>query len=255
LIGITIGINREFKALAELSAKLLYESTGLESIILTDKNLKLTRNIHPTALKFHIFDFTDEQELLYFDADWFCLNKWDPITISDQHSLLICKDFISKHDFPNQYLRNKEIIIDDYPSLNNLTARESDKRSDYIREVKRFAHLKSDCNLWVNTGFWIANRSSHLEWLKYSSQLYYGTIGHHPIYYEQPAMNKAIEKLEINIKYLGRKYNTLIINRQHWPNTLIGWHIKIKHHREFLNKIVRNEISTREQILNYFTNA
>ncbi|PKP35447.1 MAG: hypothetical protein CVU00_02510 [Bacteroidetes bacterium HGW-Bacteroidetes-17] len=255
MIGITIGISPIYEALAKLSAKCFQEMTSLEVTILGEKELLQSGLTHPASLKLKAFDFVEDDNILYFDADWFCTNIWNPTIFSNCKLITACNDFVLKIDFPNQYPDYDFRKFDDYHIENLASHPISEIRNDYINEIKEFSGLKLEFGKWINTGMWIANRKHHQEWLNKSLGYYIGSIGHHPEYYEQPAMNKAIEKLDLKINYLSRKYNTLVVKEKKWSNSLVGMHVKVKHHQDFIEKITSNQIQTSKQVNEYFFNG
>lgn len=252
MIGVTIGINPVFKALAKLSAHCFKEMTGLEVVILGETEFRKSGLTHPASLKLATFDFVDDDNVLYFDADWFCTKKWNPRIFKNRKSITACNDFVLSIDWPNQYQSYDYSKFNNY-HLDNLSAHPiTEARNDYINEIKKFSGIKLDYRKWINTGLWIANRKDHKEWLKKSMEYYTGSVGHHSEYYEQPAMNLAIEKLEIQINYLNRNYNTLVATRYKWPSCLVGLHVKVKHHQKFVSKILNAEIKTTKQVQDFF---
>lgn len=254
MIGVTIGISPVYKALANLSAKCFNEMTGLEVLILGEKELEQSGLTHPASLKLKTFDFVNDDNVLYFDADWFCTKNWNPTIFSNSKTIAACNDFVLNIDFPKQYPEYDIRKFDDY-HLNNLAFHPTTEiRTDYIKEIKRFSGTELEFGKWINTGLWIANKNYHHEWLNKSLEYYFGSVGHHPEYYEQPAMNKAIEELELEINYLSRKYNTLIVSEKKWSDSLVGLHVKLKHHKDFIDKIISNQIQSSKQVNEYFFN-
>ena len=252
MIGVTIGINRIYNSLAKLSTQCFKEMTGLDSIILGEKELKKSGLSHPASLKLMAFDFVGDDNIVYFDADWFCVKNWNPTTFSGEKSIIACNDFVLNIDFPKQYQDYDIHNFNNY-HLNNLASHALPEiRNEYIKEIEAFSRIKLKYGKWINTGLWIANKKYHNEWLKKSLEFYISGVGHHPEYYEQPAMNLAIEKLGIEVNYLSRKYNTLVATRRKWPTYLNGLHVKVKHHQEFISKISNSEIKTTRQVQDYF---
>lgn len=255
MIGVTIGISPIHEALAKLSAKCFQEMTGLDVLILGDKELKQSGLTHPASLKLKAFDFVNDDNVLYFDADWFCTKNWNPTIFSNSKTISASNDFVLNIDFPKQYPEYDNRKFDDY-HLNNLAFHPTTEiRTDYIKEIKKFSGTELEFGKWINTGLWIANKNYHQEWLNKSLEYYLGSVGHHPEYYEQPAMNKAIEELELEINYLGRKYNTLIVSEKKWSDSLVGLHVKLKHHQNFIDRIISNQIQTSKQVNEYFFNG
>ena len=252
MIGVTIGVNPIYKELAKLSARCFEEMTGLEVIILGEKEFMKSGLPHPASLKLAIFDLVNKENILYFDADWFCTKKWNPIIFNNKKAITACNDFVLNCDWPNQYENYDNAKFHNYHLDNFSSHLFSETRNDYINEIKSFSGIKSEYDKWINTGLWIANRAYHKEWLNKSMEYYIGFVGHHSEYYEQPAMNLAIEKLGIEVNYLSRTYNTLVATRDKWPPYLLGLHVKVKHHQKFLSKVLAGEIKNVKQVQDFF---
>jgi hypothetical protein len=249
MLGVTIGINPIHKALALLSSYCLKEMTGLDVVILDESHLLQSGLSHPAALKLMVFDLVKDDNILYFDADWFCIQEWLPQDHQNTTSINACHDFMLNADWPDQYTGYQLEDFDNYPSTRLLN---SVIRTDYVSGIQEFCDLKSSCLNWINTGFWIANKNHHQEWLKKALIYYQSAKGHHPEYYEQPAMNKALEDLNIEVNYLNRKYNTLIASRNTWPGYLIGLHVKVNRHPDFIEKIISGKITSTTQVKDHF---
>jgi hypothetical protein len=252
MVGVTIGINTIHEVLAKLSAYCFSEMTGLEVIILGEKELQKSGLSHPASLKLKAFDFVNDDNILYFDADWFCTQNWNPKIFENMKSITACNDFVLNIDWPNQYHKYDFVKFNDY-HLDNLAFHPiTESRSDYINEIRTFSKILLEYGKWINTGFWIANREYHKDWLDKSMEYYTNSIGHHLEYYEQPAMNLAIEELGIKVNYLNRNYNTLVATREKWPPYLVGLHVKVKHNKKFLSKVLSGEIKTTKQVQDFF---
>lgn len=242
MIGVTIGIGQLHNALANVSAKCFTQCTGIEALVLGEKELKFYKLNHPASLKFKLFEILKEDNVVYFDSDWFCVKAWNPLEYLGSSSLVACNDFVLKKDWPEQYLNFTSRDFENIP-LDNYNSYDAEYfRDDYIQEIKEFANLKIEHFKWINTGFWIANRAYQKDWLNLAFKYYTDEVGHHPQYYEQPAMNKALERNFTSVKYLPRKFNTLIATGKIWPRNLLGLHIKTKHHFPFIEKIEEGQI-------------
>ena len=252
MVGVTIGINPVYKSLAKLSALCLQEMTGLDVIILGEKEILKSNLIHPAALKLKIFDLLNDDNIFYFDADWFCIQRWNPLEYENTESITACNDFVLIDDWPKQYADYDLEKFENYPSSSLSFCSIQNIRQDYLKEINQFSGIEMNCLDWINTGFWIANRIYHVEWLNKSLEFYNGKVGHHNQYYEQPAMNKAIEMLCLKVNYLNRKYNTLVATGYNWPASLIGLHVKIKHHQNFVDRVLSGEIKSTLQVREYF---
>lgn len=247
MTGVTIGIGARHSALAQVSARCLMQMAGINVVILSGKDLVQSGLTHPAALKMKLFDIIPDDEIFYFDADWFCIKKWDIIPFQINIPVYACNDFVSIDDWPGQYASCSEEYFEATPEL-----REGNIRRDYVDEINLFSKNNSDCSRWINTGFWIANRKYHKKWLDYSLNLYNNDIGHHPQYYEQPAMNRALDLLQTDIHFLPRKYNILLATGRKWPSNIIGMHVKVKHHSKFLEEIIYGRISEPNEVQKYF---
>ena len=78
LMAVTIGIGDEHARLAQIAAERMRRQTGLEVRVLGADDLVATGLSHPYDLKFRLFDRVNAENLLYFDADIFCLRRWNP---------------------------------------------------------------------------------------------------------------------------------------------------------------------------------
>jgi len=233
MIGVTIGIGNHFDKIASFAARCLMRYTGLDSVILDERQFDESGLLHPAALRFRIFDLVDERDVLYYDADWFCINAWTPHYFSCHENLIACHDFVLCEDWPWQrYNWNaNEFAGDGDRFLNGFGGT---FRADYIESIKCVANLRLDPSQWINTGFFIANRDRHKMLLERAEAIYKEDGGHHEKYYEQPAMLKAIDELQVNVSFLPRKYNVLAATAQRiWPDTVIGLHLKMSKRKEF----------------------
>ena len=252
MIAVTLGINPLYRALARLSAKCIQDTTDLDTLILTESDFKKSNFSHPAALKLKVFDFIQDDNVLFFDADWFSINKWSPNDYDDKVPIIACHDFILTDDWPEQYTNIDVVENEKYFNDEALLSHRRNTRNDYIEEIEQFMLTTNSFSTWINTGFWIANKYNHTNWLAESLNLYNNSPGHHSQYYEQPAMNKAIYNTNQEVKYLSRKFNTLVATRKKWPNFLIGLHVKIKHNEAFINDVIREKITTLNQVRAHF---
>jgi hypothetical protein len=78
LLAVTIGIGAEHQALAAEAARRMRHFARVDVHVLGRRELIRTAVADPNHLKFHLFDLVDAQNLLYFDADAFCLRPWNP---------------------------------------------------------------------------------------------------------------------------------------------------------------------------------
>src|SRR4051812_24459485 len=78
LIGVTIGIGPEQEQLAEAAAGRMRQLAQVPVHILGRQDLERAGKSNPNHLKFRLFDLVDAENILYFDADAFCLRPWKP---------------------------------------------------------------------------------------------------------------------------------------------------------------------------------
>ncbi len=254
MIAVTIGISPLYKALASVSAQCVREMTGLDTLILTEKELQQFNISHPAALKLKIFDIITDSTVLFFDADWFCVNTWNPYTYENSIEVISCHDFILSDDWSEQYYNIDIEDLEKYFNDEDLLSHRKNLRKEYISEIENFISLWNSFPNWINSGFWIANRKHHEKWLNDSLSFYFGDPGHHPQYYEQPSMNKALVKSNIGVKFLCRKFNTLVATRKKMPAFLIGLHVKIKHNKNFSDLVIQKKITTALEVKKHFMN-
>jgi hypothetical protein len=233
MIGITIGVGDLYKKVAETSAEFLKQHTGLNSIIIDSEQFMESKLSHPAALKLKLFDFTNEENILYFDADWFLVNNWDPTIFQNNKNIIACHDFVLNRDYPDQNPDFYSIEFNGIDGRNHITCLNGEPRVNYINDIAKFTGLNMHYSKWINTGMFIVNRTNHLKWLKLSEENYTSEIGHHEKYFEQPSMMKAMEKLMLTVDFLPRKYNVLLFRKTKFPNNVIGLHIKISKTNEF----------------------
>ena len=252
MVGVTIGVFPEYEALAKFSANCFQQMTGLRTVVLDTKLYQSSELPHPAALKMKVFDFVSDDQIVYFDADWICINRWNPIKLAEESRLACCSDFFSRVDFPRQYLQKGAAQFESCPTAADWPYADLDVRTEYEKEIRQFSGLTLPCEQWINTGFWIASREAHEPWLQLSLGYYRSEVGHHPEYFEQPAMNKALEALHLDVHYMKRKYNTLVSTRSKWPDSLIGLHVKLRRNREFLRKLANGEVQTPDEVRSHF---
>jgi hypothetical protein len=233
MIGVTIGVGPLHHKLATLAAMCLKKHTGLDSIILNSKHYADSGLPHPAALKLRIFDLLRDNHILYYDSDWFCVNRWNPEQFARNARLVACHDFVLNADWPDQLHDPSSTQFNGPETGTFVTTFEGNVRSDYVDSIRRSAGLELKYPYWINTGLFIANRANHTAWLKKAESFYTESSGHHPKYYEQPAMLKAMHALSIRVDYLPRKFNYLLTRHNPCPKNAVGLHIKMSKTREF----------------------
>src|SRR5438067_12206204 len=77
MLGITIGTGEYYSRLAKRAARAVEEKTGVKTIVLGDEHFAASGLPAPHSLKLRLFDFTEDDFVMYFDADMVCLNSFN----------------------------------------------------------------------------------------------------------------------------------------------------------------------------------
>lgn len=248
--GVTIGVGEPYTKLAHLAAACFEANTGLPVKILDEKDFKLSRFVHPAALKMSLFNHVDAETVIYFDADWLCLDAWDIRPLLSDTRIYACRDFILRDEWPDQTYCFQSRAFLDAPKANDVDLNRL--RDDYIRDVANFATITLSPCLWINTGLLVIKKKEHSSWLSVAQELYNNRVGHHEQYFEQPAMIKALELEKPSITLLARNLNVLAAFEGIWPSSVKGLHIKLKRHKRFLGKVIDGDIATPDATKQYF---
>jgi hypothetical protein len=166
--------------------------------------------------------------------------------------VISCRDFILTDEWPRQHYNFESKTFLEEPGELPVEDTRGSVRYDYIHEVQQFSGISLPFSMWINSGFFIIDRQHHSIWLRSALDLYLGSVGHHNVYYEQPALVKAIEFLELPIRLLPRKFNVLAAYETKWPKSVVGLHIKVKRHCAFIRRLASGLVSTPEQVEAYF---
>lgn len=78
LVGVTIAIGETHRRLAAEAAARMGRLAGVAVRVLGEAELRACGLSNPNHLKFRLFDLVDAADVLYFDADAWCLRGWDP---------------------------------------------------------------------------------------------------------------------------------------------------------------------------------
>ena len=94
MIGVTIGVG-EYRALAERAAASMAARTGLRCVVLDEDHLQRAGLAdRPAAwLKLWLWDFVDDERVLWFDADTFCLRDWNPTGVANGAAVVAMRDW------------------------------------------------------------------------------------------------------------------------------------------------------------------
>lgn len=249
-LGVTVAVGAPYDDIAPLAASCFTKHTGIPTVVLGEQELASSELPHAAALRLLAFDYVAADKIVYFDADWFCLRPWCPFSGKDT-DIRACRDFVLQNESPLQrynfdspdfLLEPKREICDGHDNL----------RHDYIREIENFASLGLPVSQWINSGLLVLDRQHHSIWLEKALELYLGDVGHHPRYFEQPALVKALECLNLRVQLLPRCFNVLARMETKWPSSVIGLHVKIKEQPTFLSQLQAGTIRTPEDVSHYF---
>lgn len=76
-VGVTIAVGAEYEQLAAIATARFQEFTGCGVVILTEQDFRASGLRHPSQLKFRLFDLVDAEQVVYFDADAFVMQRWN----------------------------------------------------------------------------------------------------------------------------------------------------------------------------------
>lgn len=178
MVAVTIAIGSEHEALAALSAERLRRQTGLPVQILTTKDLEQTTWSHPTQLKFRLFDLVPAENILFFDADVFCLRSWNPLEFADRQEWVAVRGW----------------WFDPW--------------------VQRFGGVYGFGEDIFNVGFFIANRTHHQQMLRLAESIQRVRSNYHGLTsLDELAFNTARAALHVPVHFLDRRFNWIQFGR------------------------------------------
>jgi hypothetical protein len=238
LVGVTIGVGPYYGALARVAAACLEKHTGLSSVILSDSHFLESGLVHPAALKLRLFDLVGASSVLYYDADWFCVGPWEPRHFASHPRLVACHDFVLASDWPaHDYNFESEATACRTSGQPFVGEPSGPLRQQYVADVVGATGLRLPPRRWINTGMFIASRFHNRCWLERAEYWYRQPGGHHAKYFEQPAMLRALDELKMTVDYLPRAQNVLVTRMGRWLHPLVGLHVKMSRHEEFVDLI------------------
>lgn len=174
LLAVTIAVGAEHRHLAQQAAHRMKQFTGLDVQVLTEAALVQTGCRHPCHLKFRLFDLVDAENILYFDADAFCLRPWNP------------RQYVNRPE----WVAVRGFWFD--PRMQRLGWR-------YGFEAETF-----------NGGFFLCNRRHHqrvlrlAEALQPEDDMFAGLLN-----WDEIALCTAFSALRVQTLFLDRRYNWL----------------------------------------------
>jgi hypothetical protein len=172
MIGITIGTGEYYSRLAKLAARAVEEKTGIKTVILGDERFAASGLPAPHHLKLRMFDFVDDESVMYFDADMVCLNSWKPESLAKADAVVAVAE--SARPLHVRTAQDWEIPLGEY----------------------------------FNAGLLLLNRRAHEEWLR-ETERFVQTDTKFAEYdpYDQAALNITRHRLGLKLELLDRRYN------------------------------------------------
>src|SRR5438067_5347021 len=172
MLGITIGTGEYYSRLAKRAARAVEEKTGVKTIVLGDEHFAASGLPAPHHLKLRLFDFVDDDFVMYFDADMVCLNSWKPERVA-----------------------RKDAVVAVAESARPL-------------HVRTAQDWEIPLGMYFNAGLLILNRQHHREWLR-ETEHFVQTDTKFAEYdpYDQAALNITRHRLGLKLQLLDRRYN------------------------------------------------
>ncbi len=184
MIAVTIAVGRYYQDLAREAAASVEWSTGLRTSVITETNGEK----RPSNFKLRLLDWWPDETVLFFDADTRFLRPWN-VSMFDG-----LQAFAASLDMPSSAL-------------------DADCARYQIKPERYF-----------NAGVWFANRRFHKQAFDFAD-----TLVHSPQYvtrfqYEQTALNVAIQRFQIPLLELPRRYNALCDPKTPIPDDAVVVH-------------------------------
>lgn len=191
MIGLTIGTG-VFRRLAGLAAQSFRDTTGLDCIVLGDAEYASSGVGHPYFLRYKMFNYTQEQTVVYFDSDIKWCREWDPTALFDGT----------------------------FTAVRDLT------RAKHIQHEASMIGLPADD--YFNSGFFIIDRTDPLlkGAARYAEMLDAGDYQPTPAFPDQTPLNVVRHITGAPIKWLPRIYNWVCTAHQ-WERRgipIVGMH-------------------------------
>lgn len=170
MIGVTVGIGPD-DPVAQEAARRFRKYTGLEAVVLGEDAFKQSGLRLPHMLRLHLFDFVDEDAVVYFDADLWFQRTWNPRKFDD----------------------GRMHVVRDIAYTGHI--------------IKDSLAWAIPTNKYFNSGFMIVNKV-HAPVLKQAAALMDMLYTKLPtLMYEQAPLNAAVHSSGIEVNYLDRRYN------------------------------------------------
>lgn len=170
MIGVTIGIG-DYWHLAQRAAESMSARTGLRCIVLAEDHLRRAGLAgRPAAwLKLWLWDFVEDDRVLWFDADTLCLREWNPADFADGQAVVATRDWSWRTGIQAE-AESVGVPVDEY----------------FLSSIM------------------LLHRPIHEPLLRLAREILPRTSGR---VYEQTALNAARHRLGLPIKWLDRRFN------------------------------------------------
>jgi len=172
MIAVTIGIGDAYRKLAHHAVQAIQKMTGLKTLILDDEHFAASGLPQPHHLKLRLFDFTDDDAVMFFDSDMVCLNPWNPQCFAKADAVVA-------------------VVERPVPTITRICQAWDIPWHEYF-----------------NAGLMILNRSCHQDWLR-QTERFVLTDTKFAEYdpYDQAALNITRHRLGLKLELLDRRYN------------------------------------------------
>ena len=177
-LAVTIGVGEPHCRLAELAAERMRRFSGLDVRILGDAEVRQTGVRDPNHLKFHLFDFANAENVLYFDSDAFCLRPWNPRQFEDSASWVAVRGFW------------------------------------FDAQVQRLGRTYGFGDDIIQGGWFLCNRTRHARVLRLAQALQPPDDRFDGFFnIDEIALSTALNRLDVPVRFLDRRYDWLQYGR------------------------------------------
>ncbi len=178
LIGVTIGVGAEHARLAAEAARRMQSLAGVPVRILSEEEFRRSGCRNPNHLKFRLFDLVDAENVLYFDADAFCIRPWSPSALAGGREWVAVRGFW------------------------------------FDERVRRLGEIYGFGEDTFSGGLFLCNRAHHERVLRLAESLQPVDDTFHGLCNpDEIAFATALKALRIPTRYLDRRYNWLQFGR------------------------------------------
>jgi len=185
MVGVTIGVGREYQALAREAVASFRRHTGLDAITITGT----PPGRRPHAYKLWLWDVLppNVDAFVWIDADTFTVRDWSPAEELAEY------DFAAVFDLPSPAIR---------------------------RDSRRY---RIEAARYFNSGLFLARRSTTPAFA--TARRLFIAERHHMSFVDQTALNVGVQRTpDLRVRYLPREFNTICSPRAELPERPIILH-------------------------------